>query len=83
MNIHKTVEIGINNSYRILTGESTLDEIIAEASIQEGELTIDSDPIFFINPEEDYDGEDLDTMIEFFETREEYEKCGALLKIKK
>ena len=40
-------------------------------------------PIFFINPEEDYDNQDLDTMIDYFITTEEYEKCSVLTKLKK
>ena len=40
-------------------------------------------PIFFIHPEENYDNEDLDTMIEYFISTEEYEKCAVLNKLKK
>jgi len=40
-------------------------------------------PIFFIHPDENYDNEDLDMMIEYFITTEEYEKCAVLTKLKK
>ena len=40
-------------------------------------------PIFFIHPDENYDNEDLDMMIEYFVTTEEYEKCAVLTKLKK
>ena len=43
-----------------------MDEIITKTEL----------PIFFINPEidDDYDNEDLDTMIDYFVSTEEYEK---------
>ena len=49
-----------------------MDEIVEKAKL----------PIFFINPEEDYDNDDLDTMIDYFITTEEYEKCAVLTKLK-
>jgi hypothetical protein len=64
---------GIINSYKLIVGEKTMDEIVEKSKL----------PIFFINPQEDYDNEDLDTMIEYFITTEEYEKCAVLTKLKK
>ena len=49
-----------------------MDELIEKSKI----------PIFFIHPEENYDNEDLDTMIDYFITTEEYEKCTILNKLK-
>ena len=67
------INTGIENSYRLIVGEKTMDELIEKSKI----------PIFFIHPEENYDNEDLDTMIDYFITTEEYEKCAILNKLKK
>ena len=64
---------GIINSYKLIVGERTMEEILEKTKL----------PIFFINPEEEYDNEDLDTMIDYFITTEEYEKCTVLSKLKK
>ena len=69
----KFIENGIINSYNVMVGEKTMDEIVEKTEL----------PIFFINPEEEYDNEDLDTMIDYFITTEEYEKCSVLTKLKK
>ena len=69
----KFIENGIINSYNVMVGEKTMDEIVEKTEL----------PIFFINPEEEYDNEDLDTMIDYFITTEEYEKCAELTKLKK
>ena len=71
----KFINTGIINSYKLLVGEKTMDEIITKTEL----------PVFFINPEidDDYDNEDLDTMIDYFITTEEYEKCSVLTKLKK
>jgi len=70
----KFIYTGIINSYKLLVGEKTMDEIVAKTEL----------PIFFINPEidDDYDNEDLDTMIDYFVSTEEYEKCAILTKLK-
>ena len=69
----KFINTGIINSYKLIMGEKTMDEIVEKSKI----------PIFFIHPDEDYDNEDLDMMIEYFITTEEYEKCEVLTKLKK
>ena len=69
----KFIENGIINSYKLIVGEKTIDEIVEKTKL----------PIFFINPEENYDNDDLDTMIDYFVTTEEYEKCAVLTKLKK
>ena len=52
-------------------------------SIQlEGDLIDQELPIFFIEPYETPDPDQLDTMIEHFEKLEEYEKCQWLLEYK-
>tara|TARA_B100001094_G_scaffold21149_1_gene17894 strand:- start:993 stop:1211 length:219 start_codon:yes stop_codon:yes gene_type:complete len=69
----KFINTGIVNSYKLIMGEKTMDEIVERSRI----------PIFFIPPDEDYDNDDLDTMIEYFVSTEEYEKCAILTKLKK
>ena len=39
-------------------------------------------PIFFIEPGEGLDNDQIDVMIEHYESFEEYEKCGLLFKMK-
>ena len=68
----KFVEKAIINSYEYLTG-TTLAEILEN----------DRFPCFLFSPTEKYDNEDLDTMIDYFITTEEYEKCAILTKMKK
>ena len=67
------INTGIINSYKLMVGEKTIDEIIEKSKL----------PIFFIHPDEKYDNEDLDTMIEYFISTEEYEKCAVLTRLKK
>ena len=67
------INTGIINSYKLIMGEKTMEEIVERSRI----------PIFFIPPDEDYDNDDLDTMIEYFVSTEEYEKCSVLTKLKK
>tara|TARA_R110002110_G_scaffold124170_1_gene301458 strand:- start:556 stop:774 length:219 start_codon:yes stop_codon:yes gene_type:complete len=69
----KFINTGIINSYKLIMGEKTMEDIVMKTKL----------PIFFINPEEDYDNDDLDTMIDYFITTEEYEKCAVLTKLKK
>ena len=69
----KFINTGIVDSYKLIMGEKTMDEIVERSRI----------PIFFIPPDEDYDNDDLDTMIEYFVSTEEYEKCAILTKLKK
>jgi hypothetical protein len=69
----KFINTGIINSYKLIMGEKTMDEIVERSKM----------PIFFIHPDENYDNEDLDMMIEYFVTTEEYEKCAVLTKLKK
>ena len=71
--IEKFIDMGIINTYDLMTGEREFEEIVEHEKL----------PIFFINPEEDCDNEDLDVMINYFITTEEYEKCSVLKKLKK
>ena len=61
----------MNNSYRVMTLKSTVDEILSK----------DKKAMFYGDPF-DYTNEDIDEVIEYFENTEEYEKCGELLEEK-
>ena len=69
--MNEFIEIGINNSYLIMTGKSSIEELIESKS---------ESIIFFTSPE-NYTSEDIDEMIEYFEDTEEYEKCMELVYI--
>ena len=57
-----------NNSYLLVTGKKTLDEILDNRGEQS-----------FVNmPDEEPDNETLTSMIDYFIETEEYEKCGVL-----
>ena len=57
-----------NNSYLLVTGESTLDEILERRGDQS-----------FVNiPDENPDEETILSMIDYFIGTEEYEKCAKL-----
>ena len=58
----------MNNSYRVMTLKSTVDEILSK----------DKKAMFYGDPF-DYTNEDIDEVIEYFENTEEYEKCDELL----
>ena len=73
--MNEFIEVGINNSYLIMTGKLTVEELV-EDNFNKLESTI-----FFTSPE-NYTTEDIDEMIEHFETTEEYEKCDELVKLK-
>ena len=70
------IEASIRNSYDILVGEKTFDEIINQENIEYIMFHIDP----FIDFPED---EDIDYLIAYFEQNEEYEKCARLLNLKK
>tara|TARA_R110000796_G_scaffold26727_1_gene73907 strand:- start:997 stop:1242 length:246 start_codon:yes stop_codon:yes gene_type:complete len=74
------IEQGVYNSYEVLCGYRTIDQIINDCD------NINSDvislPVFFIEPGGDYTNEDIDMMIDIFEQGEAYEECADLLKLK-
>mgnify|MGYP003123694200 CR=1 FL=1 len=77
----------IYNSYQVLTGWMTEEQIIEHCEIRLEDIDDPEDisamPIFLIPPGEEADNEDLDSMILHFESMECYEECGELLKLKK
>ncbi len=81
------IDQAIYNSYMIIAGELTFEQIVEDCEIisEDSKDPMDSMtfPVFFIPPGEGYDNEDLNEMIKSFEETEEYEKCSVLLKLKK
>jgi len=75
--IDNFINNGIVNTFKLITGKSTYEEIVSESNGPGGGT------IFFIFPEDKPDNEDIDTMIDYFTSTEEYEKCALLIKLKK
>tara|TARA_R100001015_G_C4623442_1_gene181241 strand:+ start:1161 stop:1415 length:255 start_codon:yes stop_codon:yes gene_type:complete len=77
MNTEEILDICVSNSYDILTGRKTIDQILISKS-----------PACFLwnMIEEDLTEEDLDEcidfMIEYYEGLEKYERCSVLLDMK-
>ena len=75
------IEQGVYNSYEVICGYITVDQIIDECESKKNNDVIDF-PVFFIEPGGDYTNEDIDMMIDIFEQGEAYEECADLLKLK-
>tara|TARA_R110000772_G_scaffold25526_1_gene66522 strand:- start:383 stop:616 length:234 start_codon:yes stop_codon:yes gene_type:complete len=73
------IEQGVYNSYEIICGYRTVDQIVNECE-NNGVIEF---PVFFIEPGGEYTNEDIDMMIDIFEECEAYEECAELLKLKK
>ena len=67
------IDNSIINSYYILTGRATVEDIISRQEF----------PILFIGPEEELDENGLNTMLDYFISTEEYEKCQELVELLK
>ena len=67
------IDNSIINSYYILTGRATVEDIISRQEF----------PILFIGPEEKLDESGLNTMLDYFISTEEYEKCQELVELLK
>ena len=67
------IEDSIINSYYILTGRATVEDIENRQEF----------PILFIGPEEELDENGLNTMLDYFISTEEYEKCQELVELLK
>ena len=67
------IEDSIINSYYVLTGRATVEEIIDRQDF----------PILFIGPDEKLDENGLNTMLDYFISTEEYEKCQELVELMK
>ena len=63
----------IINSYYVLTGKATIEDIIKRQEF----------PMLFIGPDEELDESGLNTMLDYFISTEEYEKCQELVKLMK
>ena len=69
----ENIDNSIINSYYVLTKRATVEDIVGRQEF----------PIFFINPGEDLDKSGLDTMLDYFISTEEYEKCQELVELLK
>ena len=67
------IEDSIINSYYILTGRATVEDIVNRQEF----------PILFIGPDEELDENGLNTMLDYFISTEEYEKCQELVELLK
>ena len=78
------IDQAIWNSYQVLTGYTTMEELVEYSDIRKEEIEDPNDisvtPIFFIPPGEDADNDQIDSMIAHFEEMEAYEACTQLLK---
>lgn len=80
------IDQAIYNSYQVLTGWFTMEELVDYLEMrreEDEEPSLSTMPVFFIPPGEEADNEDLDAMISHFEELECYEECAELLKLKK
>jgi len=82
----KTYGQSIENTYTLLSGAATLDQLlmyICFIVVKDGEdFPEDMLPVFFIEPGEKPTIDDIDEMIKYFEKQEEYEKCQFLKEFK-
>ena len=69
----EVLDDSIINSYYILTGRATVEEIAKRQEF----------PILFIGPDEELDESGLNTMLDYFISTEEYEKCQELVELLK
>ena len=65
------IDDSIINSYYVLTGRATVEDIIKRQEF----------PILFIGPDEVLNEEELNTMLDYFISTEEYEKCQELVEL--
>ena len=72
--MNEFIEIGINNSYLVMTGKCSVEDLMENGNSK-------LNPIIFFTSPENYTIKDIDEMIEHFETNEEYEKCMELVYI--
>ena len=81
------IDQAIWNSHQVLTGYTTMEELVEYLDIRKEDLEDPNDksvtPVFFIPPGEEADNDQIDSMIAHFEEMEAYEECAELLKLKK
>jgi len=79
--VEEFMATGIVSSYMMLVEKKSMDEVL------QLQYKYNKQSVFFIAPSDLRNGRyneiDLDAMIEYFITTEEYEKCAKLDKIKK
>ena len=68
------IDQAIWNSYQVLTGYTTMEELVEYLDIRKEEIEDPNDisvtPVFFIPPGEDADNDQIDSMIAHFEEME-------------
>ena len=91
----KMLRSAMENTFLILTGEATWDNLLDKASMQPGSIDQHNDLALLFDPVgENYNpkfphlhneidrGELVDSMLEYYIETEEYEKCAQLVKYK-
>lgn len=76
MDADELVAQAFNNSYDMITGSSNIEDIIINDNKNGNVITMLAHDI-----DEDPTNEDLESMIKYFESTEEYEKCAVLQKL--
>lgn len=76
----------IENSYKLLAGEATFEQLLMCIYYlvvdEDQEFPEDKLPVFFIEPGEKPESDEIDEMIQYFEKQEDYEKCQYLKEFK-
>ena len=91
----RMLEAAMNNTYLILTGKATYENLLEKESMQPGSIDQHVETAILFNPmtehynpkfphlHNDSNGDELiDSMIDYFVETEEYEKCADLVKYK-
>ena len=91
----RMLDSAMNNTYLILTGRATFENLLDKESMQPGSIDQHIETALLFNPiSENYNpkfphlhndtnqDELIDSMIEYFVSTEEYEKCADLVKYK-
>jgi len=66
----ENIRLGMNNSYKILTGKCELEDVVIEGEVWSAH-----------NPSKGLDEVDFEMIIEYFAGKDEFEKCIELRKI--
>ena len=76
----------IENSYKLLAGEATFEQLLMCIYYlvvdEDQEFPEDKLPVFFIEPGEKPESDEIDEMMQYFEKQEDYEKCQYLKEFK-
>ena len=94
-NDQRMLRSAMENTYLILTGKATWDNLLEKQSMQEGSIDQHNDVALLFNPmADDYNpkfphlhndsngNELIESMLDYYIETEEYEKCAELIKYK-